>query len=35
MHYQDRNLHGKIFGGVLMREAFELGWLAAYIHAKG
>lgn len=30
MHMQDRNLHGKIFGGFLMREAFEIGWLAAY-----
>ena len=32
MHMQDRNLHGKIFGGHIMREAFEIGWLAAYLH---
>jgi acyl-coenzyme A thioesterase 9 len=25
MHTQDRNLHGKIFGGYIMREAFEIG----------
>ena len=25
MHLQDRNLHGKIFGGFVMREAFEIG----------
>jgi acyl-coenzyme A thioesterase 9 len=25
MHMQDRNLHGKIFGGFVMREAFEIG----------
>lgn len=27
---QDRNLHNKIFGGWLMREAFELAWATAY-----
>lgn len=35
MHLQDRNLHGKVFGGYLMREAFELGWLCAYMFVKG
>ncbi|CAK72580.1 unnamed protein product (macronuclear) [Paramecium tetraurelia] len=35
MHIQDRNLHGKVFGGFVMREAFELGWLNAYLHVKG
>ncbi|KRX10446.1 hypothetical protein PPERSA_08748 [Pseudocohnilembus persalinus] len=35
MHMQDRNLHGKIFGGFLMREAFEIGWLCAYQHTQG
>jgi len=35
MHLQDKNLHGKIFGGHVMREAFELGWLNAYLHIKG
>ncbi|KAL4470843.1 hypothetical protein ABPG72_016389 [Tetrahymena utriculariae] len=35
MHKQDRNIHGNIFGGHLMREAMEMGWLAALIHSKG
>lgn len=35
MHVQDKNLHGKIFGGHVMREAIELGWLNAYLHCKG
>ena len=29
MHVQDRNIHGKIFGGYIMKEAFELAWVAA------
>ena len=29
------NLHGKIFGGFIMREAVELGWLCAYLFVKG
>jgi len=29
MHPQDRNVHGKIFGGFLMREAFDIAWIAA------
>lgn len=29
MHSQERNVHGKIFGGYLMRRAFEMGWLTA------
>ena len=28
MHDQDRNVHGKVFGGLLMRHAFELGYIA-------
>ena len=24
MHGQDRNRHGKMFGGYLMKEAFEI-----------
>lgn len=28
-HYQDRNIHGKIFGGIIMRECLELGFVAA------
>ncbi|KAI8927922.1 HotDog domain-containing protein [Entophlyctis helioformis] len=31
---QDRNLHGKIFGGYLMRLAFELAYANALIFAK-
>lgn len=34
MHAQERNMHGKVFGGYIMREAFELGWLCAYEHTK-
>ena len=34
MHIQDRNIHGKIFGGYLMRESIELAWLVAYKYAK-
>lgn len=32
MHLQNRNLHGKIFGGLIMKEAYELGWLCAHLH---
>lgn len=35
IHLQDRNLHGKAFGGMLMREAFEVGWLTAFSFCKG
>lgn len=28
MHQQDRNIHGKVFGGFLMRNAFELAYIA-------
>eukprot|EP01017_Pseudomicrothorax_dubius_P039025 TRINITY_DN5934_c0_g1_i1.p1 TRINITY_DN5934_c0_g1~~TRINITY_DN5934_c0_g1_i1.p1 ORF type:complete len:388 (+),score=79.32 TRINITY_DN5934_c0_g1_i1:128-1291(+) len=35
MHAQERNAHGKIFGGHLMREAYELAWVAAYLHGEG
>ncbi|ORY49769.1 Thioesterase/thiol ester dehydrase-isomerase [Rhizoclosmatium globosum] len=31
---QDRNLHNKIFGGHLMRLAFELGYLAGAMFSK-
>lgn len=30
---QDRNIHGKVFGGYLMRKAHELAWSAAYSYA--
>ena len=29
MHGQDRNRHGKMFGGYLMREAFDNAFVAA------
>ena len=32
MHIQNQNLHGKIFGGLIMKEAYELGWLCAHLH---
>ena len=35
IHLQDRNIHGKAFGGMLMREAFETGWLTAFSFCKG
>ncbi len=35
MHTQDRNLHGKAFGGHIMKEIIELGWLVGFKHAFG
>ena len=29
MHGQDRNRHGKMFGGYLMKEAFDISYIAA------
>jgi len=29
-HRQHRNIHGRIFGGFLMRQAFELAFITAY-----
>ncbi|KAI0231118.1 Acyl-coenzyme A thioesterase 9, mitochondrial [Lamellibrachia satsuma] len=31
---EDQNLHGKIFGGFLIREAFELGWANAWVYSR-
>ena len=31
MHSQDRNIHNKMFGGHLLRLAFELSWACAYM----
>uniref|UniRef100_A0A0M3IXM3 HotDog ACOT-type domain-containing protein n=1 Tax=Ascaris lumbricoides TaxID=6252 RepID=A0A0M3IXM3_ASCLU len=31
----DRNVYNKIFGGYLMRLAFELAWCNAAMYAKG
>ncbi|OXC70916.1 hypothetical protein AYX13_00333 [Cryptococcus neoformans] len=35
MHPQDRNLHGKVFGGILMRLAFELCFTNVSLFAQG
>lgn len=35
MHKQDRNMHNNIFGGHLLRKAFELAYVNAVIHANG
>lgn len=35
MHNQDRNIHGKIFGGFLMKESIEFAWLLAYSYVNG
>uniref|UniRef100_A0A8D8RZ80 Acyl-coenzyme A thioesterase 9, mitochondrial n=1 Tax=Cacopsylla melanoneura TaxID=428564 RepID=A0A8D8RZ80_9HEMI len=34
LHPEERNLHNKIFGGFLMRQALELAWLCGYMHSK-
>jgi len=34
-HSQDRNIHGKIFGGLLMRESIELALVCAYKQGGG
>ena len=33
MHTQQRNFHGKIFGGFLIKEMIELGWVSACRYA--
>ncbi|XP_077987731.1 acyl-coenzyme A thioesterase 9, mitochondrial-like [Glandiceps talaboti] len=33
-HPQEKNLYNKVFGGFLMRQAFELAWANAYVHCK-
>ncbi|XP_046392966.1 acyl-coenzyme A thioesterase 9, mitochondrial-like [Ischnura elegans] len=33
-HPEDRNMHNKVFGGFLMRQALELGWTAGYMYSK-
>ncbi|XP_065350566.1 acyl-coenzyme A thioesterase 9, mitochondrial-like [Cloeon dipterum] len=33
-HPEDRNLHNKVFGGFLMRQALELSWAAGYLYSK-
>lgn len=34
MHVQDKNVHGNIFGGFIIREAFELGYLSGIMLNK-
>ena len=34
MHSQDRNRHGKIFGGFLMRQAFDMSFLTAALFQR-
>ncbi len=34
MHGQDRNRHGKIFGGYLMRQAFDISWITATVQGE-
>ncbi|XP_064638232.1 acyl-coenzyme A thioesterase 9, mitochondrial-like isoform X2 [Lineus longissimus] len=33
-HPQERNIHNKIFGGFLMRQAFELAWANANVFSQ-
>ncbi|XP_054266667.1 acyl-coenzyme A thioesterase 9, mitochondrial-like [Macrosteles quadrilineatus] len=33
-HPENRNLHNKVFGGFLMRQALELAWIVGYFHSK-
>ena len=35
MHPQERNVHSSIFGGYLMREAFELAYTTGMLYIKG
>lgn len=35
MHSQERNRHGNIFGGYLMRTAYELAWGTASLYGRG
>lgn len=34
MHTQQRNIHGKIFGGFLIRNMIELAWVAGCKYAE-
>jgi len=35
MHLQDKNIHNKVFGGFLMKEAADLAWTTSYLHGGG
>jgi len=34
MHSQNKNVHGKVFGGYVINKALELAWICAKIHCK-
>jgi acyl-coenzyme A thioesterase 9 len=34
MHSQNININGHVFGGYIMREAMELGYVCAYMHSN-
>ena len=34
-HEQNKNVHGKLFGGNIMRECFEIAFMAAYMLGNG
>ena len=34
-HEQNKNVHGKLFGGNIMRECFEIAYMAAYMLGNG
>lgn len=34
-HEQNKNVHGKLFGGNIMRECFEIAYMTAYMMGNG
>ena len=34
-HEQNKNVHGKLFGGNIMRESFEIAFMTAYLLGNG
>jgi len=34
-HVQDKNAHGMVFGGYVMKEALELAWSVSYLNGDG
>jgi acyl-coenzyme A thioesterase 9 len=34
-HEQNKNVHGKLFGGNIMRECFEIAYMTAYMLGNG
>lgn len=34
-HEQNKNVHGKLFGGNIMRESFEIAFMTAYMLGNG